>query len=219
MRPVIPARIDAIFVQAVKRNHMKCRQKLSSGVAAVACLVFTLSAFAKPPLEAPKGLANDPYLYERIELASRRGIQRTEKSSRDCGYAFEYFSFANGTSFNYRVTVKRMQAVPSWKDDAEHPPLSARRAIQLASDFRRRMVIAQKDHEWKFESAKLLPVDVEANQWVWVIRFEEWPNDSRFDNGLGAGGMMGEFEVVVLMDGTVVQPETTVVHKAGYGFF
>lgn len=190
-----------------------------SGVATVACAMFTLSAFAEPPVEAPKTPSNDLDLYERIELSSRRGIQRPEKSSPDCDYALEYYSFANGTSFNYRVTVKQMQAVPAWKEDADHPPLPARKAIRLARDFQRKSVTARKDHTWKFESAKLLLVDVKANQWIWVIRFEEWPDEPQIENGVGVGGMMGEFEVVILMDGTVVQPETTEVHKSGYGFF
>lgn len=56
------------------------------------------------------------------------------------------------------------------------------------------------DGLWLIEAAELTPFDEQRGQWFWLIRFEY---------SMSQPGPPNELLVVVLMDGTVIQPTMT----------
>jgi len=100
-----------------------------------------------------------------------------------------------------KITGGAVAAAPKWKAEDQHPPLSVRRAITLSDQLRSRLVRDANGWQWHLESAALTPWTPERpnGHWFWVICYRAYP----------PGGMSGpsdELNVVVLMDGTVVQP-------------
>ena len=57
-----------------------------------------------------------------------------------------------GERFAIRATDKQVQAAPKWTKDADNPPLSARRAIELATAMQKQVRLDKAGAEWKFES-------------------------------------------------------------------
>ena len=92
-----------------------------------------------------------------------------------------------------------MKNSPTWEDDAENPPLSARRAVKLANELKNFLVKDSEIWEWKYESASLLQGLV-VGKWYWLIQYK-----AHLKSG-GLGGGQPNLSLVVLMDGTVVKP-------------
>lgn len=102
--------------------------------------------------------------------------------------------YADGQHYSSVLTMKRLSKSPAWKDEEEHPPLSARKAMATARQMA--MEIAPFGKQ-----VKLLPPSLKLREsnghWFWVVTFS--PNDSR--------QFQSVFHVVVLMDGTALRPE------------
>ena len=89
---------------------------------------------------------------------------------------------------------------PKWKANDYNPPLSARQAIELAISKRESIINERKNHRWEFQHAMLCPADGKAGYWYWLVVFyEEFAGAS--------SGVPPDLRLVVLMDGTVVEPE------------
>jgi hypothetical protein len=113
------------------------------------------------------------------------------------------FEMVTGGERRFIVTVtdEMLQKSPKWKADAPHPPLSARKAIRLATELKKKLVADTKVYEWKFLTAKLCrDSDPEIDRWYWRVEFE-----AKVRPGLPPDDPK-ELVVIVLMDGTVVQP-------------
>jgi len=111
-----------------------------------------------------------------------------------------------GTDFNdtYTVTVTRLalQKSPSWNKQSENPLLPARKALKLATDFRKSFVKDAPRWKWELECIGLRHATAAGSEkWFWVAHFQEWPGE-----GMALGGVPPDLFVVVLMDGTVVKP-------------
>ncbi len=90
---------------------------------------------------------------------------------------------------------------PIWSSDAGNPPLPAANAIRLAIEQRNRLVGDTEDLVWSLESASIVPWQYETGFWYWHITFDLNPRPGR-----GGTGIPARFDVIVLMDGTVLQP-------------
>ena len=107
-------------------------------------------------------------------------------------------SYAAETKFSVSVPES---LDPKWNHNQLNPPLSARDAIALAIEKRKSLVDARPRFEWELQHASLCPADVANGQWYWLVEFHE--------QFMGASsGYPANLRLVVLMDGTVVEPET-----------
>lgn len=106
---------------------------------------------------------------------------------------------------NIRVSVDKSIAErqPAWKWSASNPPLSARRALEIAGTYRKTRLKQWDRFEWTLVSLNLTPMDARNGKWCWVARFELAPKP-----GLTATHMP-ELDFYILMDGTVVEPEVS----------
>ena len=106
--------------------------------------------------------------------------------------------------FNSKLRISRLLATPEWKSDQENPPLSARKAIAIATG------IVDKLKPYG-DGVKMPPPTLKlresSGRWFWVAYFS--PNDWRRFNST--------FPIVVLMDGTVVEPRPVAPPPARLG--
>src|SRR5215831_14963027 len=102
----------------------------------------------------------------------------------------------NGTRYEFHLTDQDLQASPAWPADQDNPPLSPRRAIDIASKQLAELLPNGKD--WRLYEVTLRPID---NYWVYLVQFLE-PLRS---TGAGQQESSG-FEIVVLMNGVAVMP-------------
>ena len=105
----------------------------------------------------------------------------------------------------YGVTDAVIDSTPAWSDLDNSPPLSAKRAIEVA----KKAVVRFEEEgrvkslpdilEWKINKLTLKPLDNE--KWLWLVSFEASPKP-----GAGMMGISPEISVVVTMDGHVLSP-------------
>jgi hypothetical protein len=93
-----------------------------------------------------------------------------------------------------RFAGERVLKTPAWTADAESPPLAPRRAEQLAIEKFRHLVA--DNIKWKRESITLEDAG-DGLHWIYIVRFTY--------AGISAG-LSPRLDVVVLMDGTVLEP-------------
>jgi hypothetical protein len=108
------------------------------------------------------------------------------------------YSYSFSNQYVVRVSGEDLEKSPSWKDDAENPPLSAKKAIKLANEMKDSLVKDGKDFKWILESASLKPA--RRDRWYWLLNYEV-----EFQ-GAHTGAPI-QLRLVVLMDGTVIKPE------------
>ena len=104
------------------------------------------------------------------------------------GHAFEKSYIVSFSSDDLKKT-------PAWDPSADNPPLSARKALKLAIDYRKTLIPGHADLEWHLEYLGLCQT---GGRWYWLAHFEGFPK-----NGPGT---LHDLYVVVLMDGTIVKP-------------
>ena len=115
------------------------------------------------------------------------------------GIYAEFTSHAFGKQYVVAVTDNALEASPVWRDDAESPPVSARKAVKLADALRVKLVKDSKDFKWKRESAEILFVD-EPDRCLWHVHYEAHPVRG------GETGIGPHLDLIVLMDGTILDP-------------
>ena len=108
-------------------------------------------------------------------------------------YAAKFISYHDGKQFEFTVTLKQLENCPEWLAEQEHPPLSARRALTLASDYLPKLVTNAEN--WKAGEIRLRPAH---DKWVYVVEFAEHKE-----------GIKTPLGIVVLMNGEVVEPRIT----------
>ena len=107
-------------------------------------------------------------------------------------------SLAFGKLYTATATRAALDRAPVWKDDADNPPLSARKAIKLADEARGRQFKDSDEWEWYRQSVELC--DAGGGRWYWAVRYRAYYKDIVFLLSLP------EIYLLVLMDGTVVEP-------------
>jgi hypothetical protein len=106
------------------------------------------------------------------------------------GYAF-------GKSYVITIRGEDLKKSPAWDQAAENPPLSARRALKLATEHQRALIPAPADWIWQLQYIGLRETQ---GKWYWLAHFEA---SQREAFGIGPPP---DLYVAVLMDGTVVKP-------------
>ena len=101
-----------------------------------------------------------------------------------------------GKKYEFRISDQDLQKTPAWPAGQENPPLSPRRAIDIASKELATLLPNGKD--WRLHDVTLRPVD---NHWIYLVNFLE-PLRPGAAEQLSTG-----FQVVVLMNGTAVTPQ------------
>ena len=108
-------------------------------------------------------------------------------------YVAKFNSFHDGKQFEFTVTSKLLENCPEWLSEQDNPPLSARRALAIASDYLPKLV--SNAEAWQVRDIRLRPV---RDKWVYVLEFSERRE-----------GVQAPFMIVVLMNGEVVEPKIT----------
>jgi hypothetical protein len=107
-------------------------------------------------------------------------------------FTVEYSS----TKYEFHITDQDLQAGPTWAANQENPPLSPKRAIDIASKELATLLPNGKD--WRLYEVTLRPID---DHWVYLVQFLEPLRSNAGGQQLSSG-----FEIVVLMNGTAVMP-------------
>lgn len=92
----------------------------------------------------------------------------------------EYMWSINGQANADQVT----EAMPAWDYQYPNPPMGARTAIEIATQFRRDYVPDLPGETWKIESLEPCTVDVNNAKWCWSVKFISRPQyrSDRFES-------------------------------------
>lgn len=113
----------------------------------------------------------------------------------DTTFTVEY----GGKKYEFQISDQDLQKTPAWQPGQENPPLSARRAIEVATKQIATLLPNGKD--WRLYAVTLRPIE---GRWVYLVDFLEPLRGTGAGQQLSAG-----FQVVVLMNGTAVAPRVT----------
>ena len=120
---------------------------------------------------------------------------------------FEHYSVygrANGRSYAFTASKSALAKTPVWDRQSEHPPLSPRRAEEIARRQLREFV--PNGNDWLLQGVTLSPVGDDLH-WVYTVTFmPPLP-----ENVAQTGG--DEMQLLVLLDGSVVKPEVTPISR------
>ena len=114
-----------------------------------------------------------------------------------CHADIVHYSYAFSKQYVVSISDDMLEASPSWKDDAENPPLSARKALTLATEMKDTLVKDTQEFKWALRSCTLQPAD--GDKWYWLVRYE-----AEFQGA--STGRPNHLRLVVLMDGLVIKP-------------
>ena len=104
-----------------------------------------------------------------------------------------------GKKYEFHIPDQDLQKTPAWPATQESPPLSPRRAIDIASKQLAALLPNGKD--WRLYSVTLRPMD---DRWIYLVDFLE---PVRRDNA--AQQLSSSFQVVVLMNGVAITPKVS----------
>jgi hypothetical protein len=106
------------------------------------------------------------------------------------GYAF-------GKAYSITIRNEDLKKSRDWDQAvAENPPLSARRALKLATEYQRALIHSPTDWEWHLDCLGLRQREA---GWYWLAHFEA---SQKSVYGVGPAP---DLYVAVLMDGSVVK--------------
>jgi len=107
-----------------------------------------------------------------------------------------FYRYAFSKQYIVSISREAMERTPSWKADAENPPVSARTAMKLANGMKDTLVKDSEDFKWTLKATSLQPAG--NGKWYWLVHYDaEFP---------GSTGIPNHLRLVVLMDGTAIQP-------------
>ena len=105
-------------------------------------------------------------------------------------------SDAFGKSYVSEVSWGQLAKSPSWEKNADNPPISPRRALSIAVREADR-IKSPKGFRRTLHGLALVPV---RDKWLWEVSFI-WEVEVG-----GSTGIPNNFDVLILMDGSVVKP-------------
>jgi hypothetical protein len=118
--------------------------------------------------------------------------------SARCAISGEFISIlprgeAEGKQFNFKLTHADVRYTPLWSPNAPNPPLSPRRAEEIARKQLEQFVV--EPGRWQLTEIRL--INFGDNHWAYVVSFHgQYPSE-----------VAGFFEIPVLMNASVVEPE------------
>jgi hypothetical protein len=104
-----------------------------------------------------------------------------------------------GKKYEFRISDEDLQKTPAWAPAAENPPLSARRAIDVARKQLATLIPNGKD--WRLYAVMMRPIE---DRWIYLVEFLEPLRGDGGGQQVSAG-----FQLVVLMNGVAVTPRVT----------
>jgi hypothetical protein len=111
-------------------------------------------------------------------------------------------SYARSKRYEFVIAPTDISKMPIWRDSDENPPLSARKALQIAKAGLADLVSDSKD--WTLDTLSLQEVD--RGHWVYLAAFQLFPKDTSFF------GQPPTITIPVLMTGVAVKPKVTPWH-------
>lgn len=115
-------------------------------------------------------------------------------------------SFVLGRRFSVTITQRLLDKSSVWNDAVEPPPLAVGKATKLAEAMREELLKDTKDLKWNLHSVALCQAG--ERRWYWLITYEGF-----FLGGISASPP--RLQLVVLMDGTVLEPRVSDLEKRG----
>lgn len=112
----------------------------------------------------------------------------------------QIYSYAFGTKYEVTISRNALEKSPAWEHSADNPPVSPRKAIDLANAIKDSLVKDTTRHEWRLVSASLVPANA-PGKWYWLVRYEAHVRVG------GSSGIPDHLQLVVLMDGKAIQPK------------
>jgi hypothetical protein len=112
------------------------------------------------------------------------------------GNAAGFSSYVRGERWDFNVTHEALAQTPSWLPEDASPPLSPRKAIEVAAKQLQELVTDPE--RWRFSEVALYPVGPNE-KWVYLIRFSEPPPRPE-------GGSHSLLGILVLMNGATASP-------------
>lgn len=107
------------------------------------------------------------------------------------------YSYAEGKKFDFEVTREQLMKAPVWKLQDDSPPLSPRKAEKAATTKFRKLLKDSKG--WERDRISLEDMG-DGVHWIYVIEFSHHGN---YD------GLPPSLKIIVLMDGTIIEPKIT----------
>ena len=100
-----------------------------------------------------------------------------------------------------KITDEAIDKSPNWDAASENPPLSAKKALKLSLPVAERLAKAEKKgfDAWKIE-LEGATLKKSGKHWIWKVQYT-WHR-----GGIGTG-VPPFADIIVLMDGTVVEPK------------
>jgi hypothetical protein len=111
-------------------------------------------------------------------------------------YSLSSYDSSAGKRFDFEVTREQLLRAPPWAADQDSPPLSPRRAERLAATKLHELV--SNRNAWERKQIILENMG-DGVHWIYIVEY------SRVGEILG--GLSLPFRVVILMDGTVIEPK------------
>jgi hypothetical protein len=110
-------------------------------------------------------------------------------------------NYVGENRYDFTVTTEEMTKSPVWGEQDENPPLSARRAMQIARKRLDELIPDAKD--WKFEDLSMY--EWKDGHWLDLIEFEDIgpPGETHYN------GPSITMRIPVLMNGVAIQPKVT----------
>lgn len=105
----------------------------------------------------------------------------------------------NGKPFDIIITKQMVAKSPPWRDTDRQPPISPRRALKEANDLIDSLVEPREGR--KREMSAITLVALQSKKWYWRVEYDWRPTHG------GSTGVLPHCYSVILMDGTVVEPQ------------
>ena len=97
---------------------------------------------------------------------------------------------------------------PVWNSGQRNPPLSVSTALDFAAKKRHDIQPDTDDWNWILDATELVPWEAVSGHWYWKFTFAKIHRTSDGDMMVaGHSGPPTEFVLVVLMDGTIIEPD------------
>jgi hypothetical protein len=117
-----------------------------------------------------------------------------------------FFGQAFGKEYAITMSYGAIRKTPDWTDDAENPPISAKKAAKLATAIKDSLAKDNKEPKWELTSLSLLKFE---GKWVWLATFTPENEVPLFEprQATDLHDNFPQLTLPVLMDGTVLRPK------------
>jgi hypothetical protein len=103
-----------------------------------------------------------------------------------------FSSYHGGKRYDFEVTAEQLTNCPAWVEGQDNPPLPARRAIEIATNYLPKLF--PDAEKWEMSGFSVIPV---GEKWVYLVQFIEPAPENVSEH------LTTEFKIVVLMNGSV----------------